>query len=301
MVASYLQFPKKILKDRVGEALSYLFHCELCPRRCGVNRYETWGFCQTGRLAKVSSFNAHYGEEPPLSGFRGSGTIFFAHCNLSCIYCQNYPISQFGNGREITASKLAGMMLTLQSWGCHNVNFVTPSHVVPQIIEALDLAVEQGFQLPLVYNSSGYDSLNALRLLDGLINIYLPDLRYSNDQVAEEFSGAKNYVETSRTAVKEMHRQVGELQLGVDGVAIRGLIVRHLILPENLAGTRKTMKFIAQEISPHTYISLMAQYFPAYKALDNPTIGRRITWKEYEQAKKEMFEAGLHNGWFQGA
>ncbi len=191
------------------------------------------------------------------------------------------------------------MMLTLQDRGCHNINLVTPSHVMPQILEALILAVEDGLQLPLIYNSSGYDSLYALLLLDGVIDIYLPDLRYSNNQPAEELSGVKNYVEISRAAVREMHRQVGELQLDENGIALRGLIIRHLILPENLAGTRKTMEFVAREISPNTYVSLMAQYFPAYRALKDQRIGRRIERGEYEQAKSEMFRAGLRNGWFQ--
>lgn len=296
----YLElFEKGKLKDRVGEALEYLSNCVLCPRKCRLNRHEKIGVCRTGRFALVSSFNAHFGEEPPISGTRGSGTIFFTHCNLRCIYCQNYPISQLGHGEVVYPEELASMMLTLQRWGCHNVNFVTPSHVVPQILEALFLAIPKGFSLPLVYNSSGYDSLLSLRLLDGVIDIYMPDLRYSDNRAGKMFSGVDDYVEVSRTAVREMHRQVGDLQLDDEGIARRGLLIRHLVLPNGWAGTRLTMEFISREISPKTFISLMSQYFPAYKAFENPEINRRINPSEYEEAKKAMLECGLENGWFQ--
>ncbi|MCR4428846.1 MAG: radical SAM protein [Caldiserica bacterium] len=297
---SYIElFETGELENRVGEALKMLTNCRVCPRECGVDRQERVGVCRTGRLAKVSSFNAHFGEEPPISGIQGSGTIFFTNCNLRCIYCQNYPISQLGHGEEVSPEELASMMLTLQRWGCHNVNFVTPSHVVPQILESLWLAVKKGFSLPLVYNSSGYDSLSSLRLLDGVIDIYMPDLRYADNKAGKMFSGVEDYVEVSRTAVREMHRQVGDLQLDEKGIAKRGLLIRHLVLPRGWAGTKSTMEFIAREISPRTYISLMSQYFPAYKATENPEINRRITPSEYEEAKRAMLESGLENGWFQ--
>ena len=288
-----------ILEKRVGEALEALKDCHLCPRNCGVNRYEKAGFCRTGRYAMVSSFNAHFGEEPPISGYRGSGTIFFTHCNLRCIYCQNYPISQLGHGEEVSPEELAQMMLTLQNWGCHNINLVTPSHVVAQFLESLLLAVERGLNIPIVYNSSGYDSLEALKLLDGVVDIYMPDLRYSDNEAGRKFSGVDDYVQVSRTAVREMHRQVGDLQLDREGVAIKGLLIRHLVLPNGWAGTKATMEFISREISRGTYVSLMSQYFPAYKAVQNPQLNRRITKSEYEEAKKAMLQAGLENGWFQ--
>lgn len=287
------------LEKRVGEALEALKACRLCPRYCGINRYQKAGFCRTGRYAMVSSFNAHFGEEPPISGYRGSGTIFFTNCNLRCIYCQNYPISQLGHGEEVSPEELAGMMLTLQGWGCHNINLVTPSHVVAQILESLLIAVEKGLKIPIVYNSSGYDSLEALRLLEGVVDIYMPDLRYSDEDAGRKFSGVSDYVEVSRTVVREMHRQVGDLKLDKEGIAQKGLLIRHLVLPNGWAGTRATMEFISREISKETYISLMSQYFPAYKALENPELNRRITKSEYEEAKKALLQAGLKNGWFQ--
>ncbi|MCR4433488.1 MAG: radical SAM protein [Caldiserica bacterium] len=287
------------LEKRVGEALESLKECRLCPRYCKVNRFQVKGFCRTGRYAAVSSYNAHFGEEPPISGYRGSGTIFFTNCNLRCIYCQNYPISQLGHGEEVSPEELAGMMLTLQNWGCHNINFVTPSHVVAQILEALLIAVPRGLSIPLVYNSSGYDSLEALRLLDGVVDIYMPDLRYSDNNAGKKFSGVNDYAEVSRTAVREMHRQVGDLKLDKEGIAIKGLLIRHLVLPNGWAGTKATMEFISRELSKETYISLMSQYFPAYKAVQNPQLNRRITKSEYEEAKKAMLQAGLENGWFQ--
>jgi len=297
---SYLRlYESGELKKRVGEALGALHSCNLCPRNCGVDRYLKKGVCRTGRFAMVSSYSSHHGEEPPISGNLGSGTIFFTNCNLRCIYCQNYPISQLGHGEEISPKELAEMMLTLERWGCHNVNLVTPSHVVPQILESLLIAVDRGFRLPLVYNSSGYDSLYALQLLEGIVDIYMPDLRYSENLPGKNFSGVEDYVEVSRTAVREMHKQVGDLKMDEEGIAQRGLLIRHLILPKGWAGTKSTMEFIAQEISPETYISLMAQYFPAYQAVFNPELNRRITFEEYEKAKKEMLSAGLFRGWSQ--
>ena len=287
------------LEQRVGEAQFSLASCSLCPLACGIDRWKQRGACSTSRWAEVASFNAHFGEEPPISGKTGSGTIFFSHCNLHCIYCQNYPISQFGNGRTIQPLELADMMMNLQQRGCHNVNFVTPSHMVAQILEALLIAVKRGFCLPLVYNTSGYDSPKALALLDGIIDIYMPDMRYSNNEIAALLSGVKDYVEVNRAAIHEMHRQVGDLQLDENGIAVRGLLIRHLILPNDLAGTRQTLRFIAQEISPHSHISLMSQYFPAHLATGHAQIGRRITRAEYTRAVLALEEFGLENGWLQ--
>jgi putative pyruvate formate lyase activating enzyme len=252
-----------------------------------------------GKNPVVSSYNVHFGEEPPISGTRGSGTIFFTSCNLRCIYCQNFPISQLGNGLEVTTQDLAEMMISLESRGCHNINLVTPSHFVPQILEALSFAWERDFDLPLVYNSSGYDSVEALKLLEGIIDVYLPDMRYSDNQVAKRLSSAQDYVEVNREAIKEMYRQVGDLVTDAEGIAKRGLVIRHLILPHNLAGSKKTFEFIKAEISPKVYVSLMGQYFPSYKATEDVSINRKITKEEYELAKKSFFECGLTLGWMQ--
>lgn len=252
-----------------------------------------------GKNPQVSSYNVHFGEEPPISGIRGSGTIFFSNCNLRCIYCQNFPISQLGNGLEVTARDLAGMMISLQSRGCHNVNLVTPSHVVPQILEALSFAWEMGFDLPLVYNSSGYDSVEALRLLEGIVDIYLPDMRYSDNRAAKRLSFADDYVEINRDAIREMHRQVGNLVVDEQGIATKGLLIRHLVLPNDLAGSQRTFRFIREEISPDVYVSLMGQYFPSFKASEDVSIDRKITREEYELAKESFFESGLVSGWMQ--
>ena len=301
MEPSYLKlYQSGELEERVGEGLRALRKCTLCPRRCGVDRTLEIGACRTGYLAQVSSFNAHHGEEPPLSGSRGSGTIFFTNCNLRCIYCQNYPISQIGHGRTVTAEGLAKIMLDLAHRGCHNVNLVTPSHVVPQILEALLLAIPQGFHLPIVYNTSGYDALETLALLDGIVDIYLPDMRYSDERMAVQLSGVGDYVVRNREAVREMARQVGELEMDDEGNAKRGLIIRHLVLPGGLAGTRETFRFIAEEVSPTTSLSVMAQYFPAYKASEHPLLRRPITIEEYAFASRCLEEYGLENGWQQG-
>ncbi len=239
------------LKKRAREAGDLLASCTLCPRNCGVNRLQgQLGFCRSGFLPTVSSYNAHHGEEPPISGTRGSGTIFFSHCNLSCCYCQNWPISQLGQGQEVTVERLAGMMMELQQRGCHNINFVTPSHMTAQILMALEIAVPQGFNLPLVYNTSGYDSLDSLKLLEGVIDIYLPDIRYTDPRAAERYSGAGDYPAVNQAALKEMWRQVGELQLDDQGIAFRGMLVRHLVLPNGLSQTKEALKFLAGEISP---------------------------------------------------
>ena len=269
----------KELDERIDAAYKLLEECRVCPRECGTNRLKNdkLGFCRSGLNPVISSVSAHHGEEPPLSGTKGSGTIFFANCNLRCVYCQNYPISQMGNGEERTPGELACSMLWLQEQGCHNLNLVTPTHFMPQILKALGIARERDFKLPIVYNTSGYDSVESLRLLDGIVDIYLPDMRYSDDQASSKYSIAPHYPEINRAAIKEMYQQVGNLELDEHGIAKKGLIIRHLILPNGLSGTGKIMKFLAEEISKDVYISLMSQYFPACKAAEYKELNRRIT------------------------
>jgi putative pyruvate formate lyase activating enzyme len=290
-----------VLNNRIEAAYQLLESCRVCPRECGVNRLKNdkLGFCRSGLNPVVSSASPHHGEEPPLSGTRGSGTIFFANCNLRCTYCQNYPISQLGNGVERTTGELACQMLWLQEQGCHNLNLVTPTHFMPQILKAIGIARDRGLNLPIVYNTSGYESIEALQLLDGIVDIYLPDMRYSDDAAARKFSIAPHYPEINRAAVKEMYRQVGNLELDDKGTAKRGLIVRHLILPHGLSGTEGVMKFLADEISRDVYISLMSQYFPAYKAGEHKEINRRISEEEYDRAYDIKIKYGLKNGWVQ--
>src|SRR5512136_2090453 len=258
---SYLKLYREgILQERARQAVERLRECRLCPRDCGVNRLEgKQGVCKTGRKATVSSFGPHYGEESPLVGSHGSGTVFFSSCNLLCTFCQNYDISHLREGAEVEPGKLAAVMLHLARGGCHNINFVTPSHVVPQILEALIPAIEAGLNVPLVYNSGGYDSVETLRLLDGVFDIYMPDAKYGSNAIAAALSHAPDYVDINKTALMEMHRQVGDL-LVIEGIAVRGMIIRHLVLPGDLAGTREVLEFIAREISQDSYVNVMAQY-----------------------------------------
>jgi putative pyruvate formate lyase activating enzyme len=254
------------------------------------------GYCRSGRLARVSSFTPHFGEEAPLVGTRGSGTIFMTGCNLRCVFCQNYDISHLGEGREVSPAKLAEMMICLQEGGCHNINFVTPTHFVPQILEALCEAAAMGLLVPLVYNSGGYDSVETLRLLDGIFDIYMPDAKYGTDSTAKKYSDAPDYTRIMKAAIREMHRQVGPLEVDDDGVAIQGLLVRHLVLPENLAGTAEVVRFLAEEVSPETYLNVMAQYHPCYKAYSYPELSRPITLREYAEAVGLARAAGLDRG-----
>lgn len=289
------------LNRRIEAAYELLESCRVCPRECGGNRLKNdkLGFCRSGLDPMISSVSPHQGEEPPLSGTRGSGTIFFTNCNLRCVYCQNYPISQMGNGTERSPGELACQMVWLQEQGCHNLNLVTPTHFMPQILKALGIARERGFDLPIVYNTSGYESPEALRLLDGIVDIYLPDMRYSDDAAARKYSVAPHYPEINRAAVREMYGQVGNLVLDKHGIAKRGLIIRHLVLPQGLSGTEGIMKFLAEEISRDVYISLMSQYFPAFKANEFKELSRRITKDEYKDARRSMEKFGLENGWVQ--
>jgi len=299
---SYLQLHATgELAQRIERAYEILGHCSLCPRECSVDRLAgKQGYCRAGVAPVVASWNVHPWEEPPISGTRGSGTIFFTHCTAHCMFCQNYPISQLGVGRQVTVQRLAEMMLELQGRGCHNINWVTPTHFVPQILAALPFAIEQGFHLPLVYNCSGYEAIETLRLLDGVIDIYLPDSKYADDAIAQRLSGFRGYVNANRAALREMYRQVGaELQLDANGLAIRGMIIRHMVLPERLAGTPQVLKWIARELSPNIHVSLMAQYFPAYKAVGDPVLGRKITAEEYIEALEAFDAADLERGWRQ--
>ncbi len=242
----------------------------------------------------ISSYGPHFGEETPLVGRRGSGTIFFTYCNLRCIFCQNYTISQLGEGRAVDREELAGMMLSLQAEGCHNINLVSPTHVVPHILDALELAVSKGLYLPLVYNSGGYDSVETLELLDGIVDIYMPDMKYSDEKTAEQLSGIKDYPKVNKAAVKEMHRQVGDLEIDKQGVAHRGLLVRHLVLPNRLAGTQEVVCFLAQEVSTNTYLNIMAQYHPGYKAFDIPQLARAVNRQEFLEAIDLAHQQGLN-------
>ncbi len=291
--------------EKRAEALAVrLSACDICPRECGVNRLEAeTGFCRSGYLPLVSTVCAHHGEEPALSGSRGSGTIFFGNCNMRCAYCQNHQISQDRAHRQsgvMDFHTLAQRMLYLQDeLGCHNINFVTPSHFVPQIVRAVMEAVPLGLRLPLVYNSSGYDSVKTLKELDGIISVYLPDLRYASDRWAKKFSQAPDYVANARAAIKEMYRQVGDLVLDDDGVAQQGLIVRHLILPNGLAGSRESLTWLAHEVSPAVAVSIMSQYFPTHRAARIPALDRKITFPEYQEVVGLINRLGLENGWLQ--
>jgi len=284
-----------LLKEKIDQAYEILKACTLCPRACGVDRLsDEKGICQTGEHAIVSSFNAHFGEESPLVGNHGSGTIFFARCNLLCIFCQNYDISHEGQGVEFSSEQLARAMLFLQERGCPNINFVTPTHVVPQILAALDKAIEGGLRVPLVYNTGGYDRSETLAILDGVFDIYMPDFKYWDPKVAEELSDAPDYPEVAREALKEMHRQVGDLVMDEQGIAQRGVLIRHLVLPEGLAGTRQIMRFLAREISPNSYVNIMAQYRPCGRASEVPALRRSITDEEYQEAIQMAHDEGMN-------
>ena len=283
------------LTARAHAAVSHLESCDLCSRYCRVDRTRTLKgvVCRTGRLAVVSSFGPHFGEESPLVGRNGSGTIFFSWCNLRCVFCQNSDISWEGQGDEIESRDIARLMLHLQGQGCHNINFVSPSHVVAQVIEAVAIAAELGLRLPIVYNTGGYDSPEALALLDGIVDIYMPDVKYGNSDVARKLSKIRDYASVNRAAVKEMHRQVGNLTTDENGIATRGLLVRHLVLPNGLADSHKILRFLADEISPETYVNIMSQYRPCYRAGDYPELNRRPLDAEMAEVLESARESGL--------
>lgn len=285
------------LTGRASLARAGLRRCVLCPHACAVDRTRgEVGRCGIGALARVYSYGPHLGEEPPLVGYGGSGTIFFSGCNLSCVFCQNWDISQGRAGWDVAEDELAMIMLELQARGCHNVNLVSPSHVVPHILGALAVAVHQGLRIPLVYNTGGYDSLATVRLLAGIVDIYMPDAKYSVDEVAGRLSGADKYVQVSRAAILEMHRQVGDLALDERGLASGGLLVRHLVLPGSLAGTADLVRFLADQVSRDTYVNIMGQYRPEFQARRYPEIGRPVNHEEVREAKLLARRAGLHRG-----
>ena len=292
---AYIETKKKgLLRDKISKARDLLKSCEICPRACKVDRLSgELGFCSTGEEAVVSSFNAHFGEEPPLVGAFGSGTIFFTHCNLKCNFCQNYDVSHEGAGEECGLGQLAGMMLILQNNGCHNINFVTPTHVVPQILSALDMAIDGGLKIPLVYNSSGYDKVETLELLEGVIDIYMPDFKFWDPAIAEQTCNAPDYPDVAAKAIVEMHRQVGDLQLDENGIATRGLLLRHLVMPSGIAGTGEVMSFIANHVSKNTYVNIMDQYRPCGKALHVKELARPISETEFKKAVEEAKNAGI--------
>ncbi len=295
MEPSYLNlFRERGLSERIKQAMALMESCSLCPRECGINRLNgELGYCETGRKAIVSSYNAHFGEESPLVGQYGSGTIFMGSCNLLCCFCQNYEISHLKEGVEIEPAQMAAMMIHLAERGCHNINFVTPTHVVPQLLEALALAAEQGLGIPLVYNSSGYDKKETLEILDGIVDIYMPDFKFWDGKWAERYCRAPDYPERARAALKEMHRQVGDLIIDDQGVAVRGLLVRHLVMPGGVAGSRKVFEFIAEEISPDTYVNVMDQYRPCGDAHRDEVINRRLFFQEFRDATEAARRAGL--------
>lgn len=299
-IASYLKLNPADFASRIRKLDETLKECTLCPRQCRVDRTSgEVGFCSTGNKPFISSWGPHFGEERPLVGYYGSGTIFFGYCNLGCIYCQNWTISHLGEGQEMAYEELANIMLNLQRSGCHNINLVTPTHQMPMILHSIFLAKNLGLNLPIVYNCGGYESLELLKTLDGIIDIYMPDFKYSDPEMGLKYSKAKDYPQVARAAIKEMHRQVGVLKVDEWGIirkgllASRGLLIRHLVLPNNIAGTKEFVKFIADEISKDTYVNIMNQYRPCYKAHDYPELNRRITNKEYTEAIQAALDAGL--------
>ncbi|MEW6715247.1 MAG: radical SAM protein [Nitrospirota bacterium] len=282
------------LSESIEKAYNILESCRLCPRDCRVNRLkDEKGVCHTGKSAIVSSYNPHFGEESPLVGTRGSGTIFITGCNLLCVFCQNWEISHLGIGREASSKELARMMLDLQSEGCHNINFVTPSHVILQILDALPYAIEGGLHVPLVYNTGGYDSVESLKLLEGIFDIYMPDFKFWDPAMARKYLKAPDYPEKAREAIREMHRQAGDLVMDENGIALRGIILRHLVMPGGVAETREIMRFIVKEISADTYVNIMDQYRPCGNADKYPPLNRGITQDEYEDALRAAMEEGI--------
>jgi putative pyruvate formate lyase activating enzyme len=292
---SYIKtFENGLLKEKIDQAYKILKSCTICPRRCKVNRLsDERGICKTGKQAEVASFDPHFGEEAPLVGTNGSGTIFFTHCNLLCNFCQNFDISHQGIGKEVNDKQLAHMMLTLKESGCHNINFVTPSHVIPQILSALDIAVQKGLNVPLIYNSGGYDSVESLKILEEVFDIYMPDFKFWDPKISELTCDAPDYPEIARLALIEMHRQVGDLIIDENGIAQRGVLIRHLVLPDHLAGTRDIMKFIANKISKNSYVNIMAQYRPCGNVSEIRQLNRHLDGNEFKEALRIAQKEGI--------
>jgi putative pyruvate formate lyase activating enzyme len=287
-------------EGNIEKLYSFMDKCELCPRKCKVNRNSGQkGLCRSSNKIFVASCNIHSGEEPPISGDKGSGTIFFSNCALNCVFCQNYPISQLGNGKEISLDDLVDSMLHLQKGGVHNINFVTPTHYSAHIAKAVYLSRKKGLIIPILYNCSGYENVETLKLLEGIIDIYLPDIKYSSEELAFKYSGIKNYVEINKTALKEMKRQVGNLIVNKNGIAKKGIIIRHLVLPGNIENTKNALDFIAKELSTDTFVSLMAQYHSANKAYEFEELSISLNEEEYKEAVDHLEKLGLENGWVQ--
>ena len=288
------------LAHRAEVAWEIQKQCTICPQNCRCNRVAgKTGVCRSGTEAIVASWNVHRREEPPISGTRGAGTIFFGYCQARCTYCQNFSLSQGGLGHRVGPERLADMMLYLQKKRCHNLDFVTPTHFVPQILAALVVACGKGLRLPIVYNCAGYENLETLKLLDGVVDVYLPDAKYSDNKNALRTSKMPRYVDHNQVTLREMHRQVGPLQLDEEGIAHRGLLIRHLVMPEDISGPREVLRWIAEELGPDTPVSLMDQYFPAWKAVNDPVLNRRLTWTEYRAAIDALEEFELDAGYVQ--
>ncbi|HHT36756.1 MAG: radical SAM protein [Candidatus Wallacebacter cryptica] len=291
---SYRQITTASFEKKIAAAQQHLTNCKLCPRECGVDRTTELGFCQAGAELGVSSFGPHFGEERELVGKNGSGTIFFAHCNLRCVYCQNYQLSFWGEGEVYTTEQLADMMLVIQAnYKCGNINLVTPTHYVPHILEAVYIASQKGLRIPIVYNCSGYESIDTLKLLEGVVDIYMPDIKYSSEEWGRKYSQAPDYFAKAFLALKEMDRQVGGLVVEESGLAYRGLLIRHLVLPGGLEETKQVLDFIKSELSPDVLVNLMAQYYPSYKAFEYPELDRRISQKEFSEAVSYAEALGL--------
>ncbi len=291
---------KQLIEKRLPELQKLMSPCRLCPRKCGVDRLNGQkGYCRTGDRVKVAAWAQHRGEEPGISGIRGSGTIFSSNCTLGCFFCQNFPFSQLGNGREMDRKELGQIMSKLADSGVHNLNFVTPTHVIPLLLEGLLESSDKAIALPLVYNCSGYETEEVLDLLDGIVDIYIPDIKYADDKIAEELSQCPDYVENNRISLKKMYRQAGDLQFSKDGIATRGLIIRHLVLPEQLAGSRESFTWLANNLGLKVHISLMSQYFPAFKAHQHPKMGRALEVDEYLEVLDFCEELGFENVWAQ--
>ena len=298
MTSAYITLHKnKELRRRIAALQEILECCRLCPRSCQVNRLAgEQGYCRAGAVVMIASVFPHFGEEPPLVGFRGSGTIFFSHCNLRCVFCQNYDISHRGRGEHLSVSELAQHMIDLQGQGCHNINLVTPTHYVPQIIAALPEAIERGLTIPLVYNCGGYESLEVIKLLAGIIDIYMPDAKFAGEEQATAYCNAPDYPLVLREVLCEMHRQVGDLRMDDQGIATRGLLIRHLVMPQGVAGTKEIISFIVERVSENSYVNIMAQYRPLYRSGEYPEIDRPISVREYREAAKIARREGLHRG-----
>ena len=294
LTPSYLKlYEEGKFEEKIEKAYSLLEKCTVCPHNCRINRLnDEKGFCRTGKNVKVASFFPHLGEEFPIRGYSGSGTIFISYCNMRCVYCQNYEISHLGEGREYTPEEIAGIMLYLQEEGCHNINWVTPSHVVPQLLKAVYIAVKKGLKIPIVYNTSSYDNPETIKLLEGIVDIYLPDIKYLNEQYGRKYSKVKNYPNVAKEVIRLMHKQVGDLKTDERGIAYRGVLVRHLVLPNDISTTKEVLDFL-RSISPDMHVNIMAQYHPYYKAFIYPELSRRITEEEYREAVDYASRIGL--------